>query len=659
MITLSATLLAAQRSASAGPALRVRLRDGDVGVNRLRFTRWYTGSEPDGPCGVAVPADGSLVRARIDVSSGTLYVQRVATPAATSDYTAWASLGMVVAAARLGCHAAGTRVLIASVRGGGTQVEVRESADSGATFGASALVATAVGAVTAVACAIRADGSAAVVWATGGVVYSSRRSGLGAWGAAAAWSRSLASVNGIAMYDASDYAVQVSGADAAGAQGVWTTRLGSGQSGPPGQWTPLVEIAAAAAGTNVSYLATGAGHAAASRQVFVETYAGIGAYARVQMAHAIAITSFDDQMWRGPQPLEMVSAYGLGFAGGGDHAYLCGPAGVWHAPADAPLSDLSADVIEARLDETAATARLRLRLRNEDGRYGAGSAPAALAPGGEVLFDPGYVTSAGAEYAAGRSYWISTVRRVRVAGAATVEVEAEGAWNALAQWRAPRQIAWASGASSAYLVLRELARRAGCFLASAGASAEATALTPAYTVRAGERGETAFARLLERLPDHALARATLLTLTEPLAGEAAAYGYGTDHPLEAVRVGEAAPEAGWARVFGAGLFAEAVDTAAIARGAPAAIVVDDNLGSVAQALTRANAVLRKAALAAEGGELVARPHAGQEIGDVIALTDVALGLDGAHFRVTSLRLEYAAAGARAPRYTMTLGLGEA
>ena len=135
------------------------------------------------------------------------------------------------------------------VRTDNTTIEVRQSTDSGAAFGASAVVATAGGTVTAVACAVRADGSAAVVWATGGVVYSSRRTGTGAWGAPAAWSPSLASVSAIAMTDASDYAVLVSGADASGAQGVWSTRLRSGQSGPPGVWLPLTEVAAAAAGT--------------------------------------------------------------------------------------------------------------------------------------------------------------------------------------------------------------------------------------------------------------------------------------------------------------------------------------------------------------------------------------------------------------------------
>ncbi|MEI7924857.1 MAG: hypothetical protein WCI61_01525, partial [Chloroflexota bacterium] len=497
----------------------------------------------------------------------------------------------------------------------------------------------------------------AVLWATGGVVYSSRRTGLGAWSAAAAWSNALASVSAIAMTDASDYAVLVSGATSTGLAGVWTTRLGSGLGAPPGVWLPLTEVAAAGAGTNVTYLATGAGTAGASRLAFVEVFAGTGAYSRVQLAHAIAGSAFDDQMWRSPEPTTLVNAYGAGFAGGGDHGYLCTPSGVWHAPSDAPSTDISADVIEARLDEDARTSRLRVRLRNDDARYAIGSAPSALVPGGELSFEPGYVTSEGAEYAFGRRYWITGVRRVRTSGAAIVEVEAEGVWNALAEWRAPRQVVWAAGASSAYAVLREIARRAGLFLLASSQSAESLNVTPAYTVRAGERGDHAFARLLDRLPDDVRAQGTYLVLTESSDVEAARCAYGTAHAIASLRAVDERREAGWARVFGAGLFAEAVDPNAIGSGAGAAIIVDDNLTSTARAIARASAVLRRAVLDGDAGELVALPHAGQEVGDVIEVTEPTAGLDAAPYRVTSVRFDYALAG-RGATAVMTLGLGE-
>src|SRR5688572_2991643 len=159
MRSLTSTLLAAQQGASGRPYVRVRLFDRDVGVVRLRWERWYEGVEADGPCGVAVAADGALLRARIDAGTGALSHQRVASPGPGSMYSSWSSLGTVAVGPRLGLAAAGTRALLATVRTNGTGIEVRESTDSGASFGGSTLLVTAGGTVTAVACTLQADGS--------------------------------------------------------------------------------------------------------------------------------------------------------------------------------------------------------------------------------------------------------------------------------------------------------------------------------------------------------------------------------------------------------------------------------------------------------------------------------------------------------------------
>ncbi len=76
MRIISSALLAAQKSASAVPYLRATISDLVGGIRRLAWTRVYTGSEPDGYHAACMPADGSLVRARVD--GGHLYYQRVA-----------------------------------------------------------------------------------------------------------------------------------------------------------------------------------------------------------------------------------------------------------------------------------------------------------------------------------------------------------------------------------------------------------------------------------------------------------------------------------------------------------------------------------------------------------------------------------------------------
>src|SRR3972149_7006774 len=116
MRTLTSALLAAQKSASATPYLKVVISDRIGGVRRLAFLRLYTGSEPDGYHAAAMPADGSLLRAR--VASGRLHYQRVASPGAGSDFSAWTDLGACAGAGVALC-ADGSRGLLFYVDTGG------------------------------------------------------------------------------------------------------------------------------------------------------------------------------------------------------------------------------------------------------------------------------------------------------------------------------------------------------------------------------------------------------------------------------------------------------------------------------------------------------------------------------------------------------------
>lgn len=655
MRALTPTLRAAQQAASAEPYLRVRLLDRDAGAIRLRWKRIHVGDEPDGPCALAVAGDGALLRARIDPATGALSRQRVTDPAAGEGFDAWTAVATVAVAPRLGLAASGSRAILVSVRSDGERVEVRESADSGASFGAPRTVATAASAVTALAAAIAPDGSAAVLYASGGTVYAVRRQGLAAWAAPVAWSRSLATVNGLAAYFEVDCNVFVSGTTADGSAGVWSTVLGVGGARPSGRWLPLAAVASAAAGSGVGYLASGVMRADAPQAVFVESYRGAGDYDRAQIAAGVAGSLHGDGEWRDPRPFAHASAYGLGTAASPQAAWLASPNGVWRAPIAHVEHELTNDVLEAVIDQRE-QGRLRLTLRNEDGRYADSHAPRALAPGGELWVEPGYRTGAGIETSEGPRFWIAAVRRRRSGGAATVEVDAVDGLGLLEGWVAAEQLVWEAGRRSAAEILDAIARRAGLRLTARGASAESGALRPAFTVRAGERGVTAMQRLLRSLPDRLRSDGRSLVLSEQSASAAADYAYGTDHAILAHAIEAGRPTAGWARVFGSGVFAEATDESAIAEGAGAVIAVDENLGAQDRVAARAGTLLRQSRLAVERGELLVRPNVVQEPGDIVEVSDAAAGLEAARFRVAGLRLRFAR-GAR-PRYEQTLTLGE-
>jgi len=320
------------------------------------------------------------------------------------------------------------------------------------------------------------------------------------------------------------------------------------------------------------------------------------------------------------------------------------------------VEDLSADVLDADFTVSLSGGRLRLVLRNDDGRYHAGSGPIALEPRGEIQIDLGFVTTAGDELSLGPRYWVTSVVRRREGGRGTVEIEGVDGWGVLRAWRAPRQFVWAAGALQAWQVIEAIIARAGLRLLSSG-STEAAFLQPAATVRAGQDGASAVRRILDAVPDELRPSGGAFRPFEPLASDATSYAYGLDHALIAVRSRTSGREAGWSRVLGAGLFGEAVDDEALLVGAGTQVVVDDNLAVQARVDARAQTALRQAALATDLGEVVAPMNVGQELGDVIEITDAATGLDAARARVTALRYRYVRGGPR-PRYDLTLSLSE-
>ena len=115
MRSLSNSLLRAQRSSSSKPWVRVEALDRMAGIARLRFKRLHTGSEAEGPHALTIPADGALIRARVDpTNSHNLYVQRVPNPSPTADFTQLGFAGPGVQGRRRGpvlCRGGGSPIL--------------------------------------------------------------------------------------------------------------------------------------------------------------------------------------------------------------------------------------------------------------------------------------------------------------------------------------------------------------------------------------------------------------------------------------------------------------------------------------------------------------------------------------------------------------------
>jgi hypothetical protein len=658
MRTLNSALLAAQKKSSAVPYVEARARERIGGVARLTWERLYEGSETDCFHAATMPGDGSLVRGRIDPEMSQVLVQRVAAPGPGSDFGSWSAVASVSLNAGMALASSGATVLLVYVGADGVTIRARESSDHGQSFGSPTTVATASGAVGSVAAGLKSDGTALVIYSAGATVYRVKRGG-GAWGSPAAWSNSVAGVTGLACCYAIDFNVVVTGSDAAGAAKTWSAIYGDGFNQPLDVWSPLMELSRGDAGSNVTFRAPFVDRADVFRLSFVEKYTGSQAYARPLWSHISRFGDFSTNTWREPVPFDLECDYGIALAHGGSYAWLSTPSGVWRAYLGGTPLDLSDDVLEMRLDLAPFDGRVRLMLRNDDGRYSylTESEASLLRPCSQVDLSLGYVTEQGALVSSGPRFWIEGWEYDCRPGESTFTLLARDGWWLLRRWRARREYAWGAGESSVFQILSFIFARAGLECGFLSCSETLTTLEPSFAIHPGEDGLTAVQRLLRMAPDVVrMAGETAVVLT-PLSGESPGYAYGSDHAILQSRHAVADCELNRVQVFGQGLMVEAFDWGSIDSVYDRLVQVHDlNLTSTAEAQDRAEALLREAVMSLLAGEIVVPVNCGQEIYDVVSVTDARAGLSAASRRVTGMSVQYSRA-ARTPVYQMRLRLG--
>jgi hypothetical protein len=152
-----------------------------------------------------------------------------------------------------------------------------------------------------------------------------------------------------------------------------------------------------------------------------------------------------------------------------------------------------------------------------------------------------------------------------------------------------------------------------------------------------------------------LSAASSSPLKDPLASEASVYAYGAGHAVRSARY-NAAGETDRVQIFGKNVFGERFDWPAVAaRGDTLVQVLDANLTTQAQAESRAQSLLRRAAIESSAGELIVSPNVAQELYDVIDVTDAGAGLLAAKRRVVGIRTRYSTR--ERPGFEQRLSLG--
>jgi hypothetical protein len=534
---------------------------------------------------------------------------------------------------------------------------VRESRDYRASLGSPVAILTASSSVGYLAADINGSSVVTLFYSVGATVYSIKRTS-GTWGSATAWSNSVSAITGLACHHRGDWNVIVAGQNGASEYLVWSCVFGDGYSQASGVWSTLEELTKASAGSGVEFQAPFVTCSDVYRTFFIEKYTGVTSYSRPLWAHSLPTRDFKDNRWREPVPFNLTSSYGTALAHGTSQVWLSTPSGVWKADINSSPLDLSPDVIEVVARTESSGGQVRVTLRNDDGRYnnpGSG-AYELLDLGAELVVGLGYKTSTGDEFSSGPNYWIERWTHTSKGGRSSLVLQGREGWGLLERWRARRQYSWAAGEANVFKLLSFIMARAGLDFSSLGNSPTLVNHYPAFTVHPGEDGARVVRRLLEMVPDVVFFRNAFGYVIHPQASDTSVYSYGSDHVLAEGRYEAGLQSLNRTQVYGDGVLEEGFDWDSLEKVyEKLRQVVDLNLDTSAEGQDRVEAELRRAEMAALGGHIVVPTNCGQEVYDVVDITDARVGLLASKRRVMGIRTLYASRDKAAYEQTLELG----
>ncbi len=440
----------------------------------------------------------------------------------------------------------------------------------------------------------------------------------------------------------------MTGRDTPGNFKLWSLIYGDGGAVPAGTWSALKELAAAPSGGDFEYRQPFLDKTGVYRCFFIEKFIGSEAYNRPFRSHAVPGAGFTDGLWREPVPFNLSSEYGLAMAHNNDYGWLSSPAGVWRAPLAVQAIELTEDVISARQESTEESGSLTIEVRNDDGRYAAPGqgALAVLDTGCQIDFAPGYMTSAGSESSAGMSFQLESYEHTSAGGKASLVLRAWDGWAALADWKARHQFRWNKAADDTNVlgIMRFILARAGLTLEVKSQSSVMTGFYPDFTVSPEDSGREVILKLLSFVPDVIFIEGNMAYLVNPSVSDSAVYSYGDGHLIFEGTYRRAAMKTNRVQVEGYGtamILADSFAWGEVDRLNDRLMPVGDrDISTVAEAQQRGQAYLREAEIEAEGGGILIPVNCGQQLYDVVAVTDARAGLDAAKKRVLGVVLGY-------------------
>jgi len=641
MRTLSASLTASQKKPDRLPYVEAKVYDFEQGIKRLSWERLYTGSEADNHHGIAFDGQGSMHRIRA-ASSNKLYRQKVTSPDDQSDYSQWTQLA-TDCQGPCAIAAYGAKVYI-FYRTTANVLWKYYSHNYGQDWSNSQLVSYA-----------DVLSMAATWWGTGNIVvcFCCKAAELNAivldssdqstsqhthsepithpltatYGIGASYTPNHIDVVFAAKQTAEPYSFIA----------LYRTELDSNYD-----WLAFQYFITSPDGEDVTYEYPDC-HNPASAQDYentqltaVEKYAGTTAYTLPLTCHAVRGSAFSSMAFTEPKPfLNITSNFGLRTSSTSAYWWLERPDGVWRAarPAGTPL-DLTPDILSLNLERRT----LNVELDNSSAQYA--TPPAKRS---EVVLKLGYRTSQGNEAVEVGRYWIDSWEYSSTPNTSTLTLVCLNGQGLAEKWSARFQMRWPAD-KRVWEIIQEIICRWGINLTSPGGVPRSSAvdnLYPDFTLQPGTQGTQALNKLLSFIPDALIFDGNEAYVKDLKDDEASSYSYGTGHVILQGEYAEAVPLTR-ARAIGRDgednrIVEDAFDWPNLELGIDnLEQSYDPNLQSAARAQERADAILRKASLRAERGDLVVPTNVGQELYDVITVTDERCGISSKKYRVLDI-----------------------
>jgi len=651
MRTLSSTLLAAQQSASKTPAVKIGVKNKMTGVTRLNWERLYQGSEDEYYHGMTAAGDGSLIRARITLPSDgrKLYRQRIYNPGSQSDFSAWIYTGQNNCLAEAAA-ANGSEVSIFWINNN-RELRRIKSNNYGITWLSPELLDYSPSTdVHGLAAVYKPNGDLAIFFTSQMILFVKQCIG-GNWRATSAWDKITGYLSSVsAAYDR-DWNLMITGQDANGNYKVWSLIYGDGGAVPAGVWSSLQELAAAPAGGNFEYGPVFLDKPDVYRTCYVEKFSGVQSYSRLFYLNSIPETVFSDSLWCEPSTFNLSCEYGLAMTHSGGYCWLSTANGVWRTSLAETNLDISDDIIEVKYETLPNEGRLLVTLRNNDGKCqspGAGN-PAVLNIGSQMEFNPGYVTALGTETSPGPVFWLDGWEHNSSGGKSSLTLYGIDGWQLLKNWRARHQFRWNKDSNEMAVkqILAFVLGRVGLKLETQSESAVVTGFYPDFTIHPDDKGDLIILRLLSFVPDTIFIEGIKAFLVNPQSTDSSVYTYGQSHIISQGKYHSGSWQTNQVRIEGSdAVTGEPVITDVFSWEQMAFIsdrvkqITDSNISTITAGQTLAGTYLRKAEIEATGGLISTPVNCGQQLYDVIEISDPQAGLSAAKKRVVGIAMCY-------------------